>query len=155
MHPSTSKRVHFSVLLIYTLTLCSTFHSSVAVVILSVGDKCDQSSNIRPEDFAMGYEPHVLSYANSNASTVVPTVCDPSMPLECISGRCQCKRGLTISRNGTKCLEIARNGLDSPCDESIQCWKGLLGRLSECRKNTGRCRCYESETLPIVFHQGR
>ncbi|CAG7729913.1 unnamed protein product [Allacma fusca] len=82
-------------------------------------------------------------------------LCDPAVNLECSQGVCDCKSGYTISRNGTKCLEIARNGLESPCEESIQCWKSLLGRLSECNIATNKCSCYESETLPIVFHQGR
>ena len=92
---------------------------------------------------------------NGTSKDGMTFLCDPNVPLECLAGRCQCKKGYTINRNGTRCLEVARNGLESNCEENIQCWKGLLGRMSECNLATGKCQCYESETLTIVFHRGR
>ena len=109
-------------------------------ILLQIGDFCDSTAS---------------AITKESGKAAMESACDPSVPLECINGRCQCKRGYTINRNGSECLEIARNGLESPCEESIQCWKSLLGRLSECNLVTAKCQCYESETLPIVFHQGR
>jgi hypothetical protein len=125
------------------LLFCISFwiYSNATSLYLQLGDKCE-----------VDREPITR---NSINETEPGPSCDTSIPLECLNGRCNCKRGYTISRNGTNCLEIARNGLESLCEESIQCWKSLLGRLSECLAEAGKCRCYESETLPIVFHQGR
>jgi len=80
--------------------------------------------------------------------------CSSEDHLECIEGRCSCVSGYTVGRNGS-CLEVATRGLMSPCEENIQCWKGLMGRLSECNSTVEKCQCYHSETIPIVFHQGR
>ena len=132
-------------LLSITYWICS----NAVEVMPQLGDQCENSDK---EIQRSGTE---LTNHRNKTQLEAPTSCDPSSPLECVNGRCNCKRGYTISRNGTKCLEIARNGLESLCEESIQCWKSLLGRLSECETETGKCSCYESETLPIVFHQGR
>lgn len=142
---------HPAKLLLLVILFLQVCHFSSAKI-LSIGDKCDTHS----------IGDNVVSNSNSNRELEIingtifgfdPPICDPSMPLECSAGRCKCKPGFTINKNGTQCLEIARSGLDSQCSESIQCWKGLLGRLSECRH--GKCRCYDSESLPIVYHQGR
>jgi hypothetical protein len=110
----TSMTLIFNLLKLLLFTLEFQIHlssSSATALILSVGDKCDtlgKSETVSSRE---------LEIVNGTVFGVVdPPICDPSMPLECISGRCQCKRGYTISRNGTRCLEIARNGLDSLCE---------------------------------------
>ncbi|CAL8138282.1 unnamed protein product [Orchesella dallaii] len=142
--------VEFMLFVCFTLVIFRV-NQVKAVLYLQIGDKCDESSG------TPNVIPHYDEITNDNetVSETSSLICDPSVPLECLSGRCQCKKGYTINRNGTRCLEVARNGLDSTCEENIQCWKSLLGRMSECNVEIGKCQCYETETLPIVFHQGR
>lgn len=129
------------------------FCEGQAILYLQIGDKCQEEKGhiIPTDDELRNYSVSILE----NFPEVLNAVCDPTIPLVCLAGRCQCKKGYTINRNGTRCLEVARNGLESLCEENIQCWKSLLGRMSECNVLVGRCQCYESESLPIVYHHGR
>lgn len=142
-------------------------------IFLQIGDECSRvtSSSSIGRFYSEEYTSSSISKemtlsmeqstANGSTEELQPkkvsstAICDPTARLECIKGRCQCRRGFTINQNGTICLEIARNGLESNCNEDVQCWKGLLGRMSECNMITRKCRCYESDNVPIVFHQGR
>lgn len=126
-----------------------------AMVHLQLGDKCmDDKTKIFPT-FDDNESVGVFGKEGTQVNESLSLICDPGIPLVCLAGRCQCKKGYTINRNATKCLEVARNGMESVCEENIQCWKSLMGRMSECNMVIGRCQCQESEALPIVFHNGR
>ena len=55
----------------------------------------------------------------------------------------------------SRCLPIATQGLNSSCEENIQCEKSPLGALSECNQDRMQCECYQIPMVPTVFHQGR
>ena len=68
---------------------------------------------------------------------------------------CHCMEGYVPSWDKSRCLQIATNGLNSSCEENIQCEKSPLGTLSECNQDRMQCQCYETPMVPTVFHSGR
>lgn len=145
----------------FILLLLWSYGGVHGTLFLQLGDKCKIEEKSSSHIFS-NYDELGNNTASTNhgmedfsASEISNSICDPTIPLVCLAGRCQCKKGYTINRNGTRCLEVARNGLHSDCEENIQCWKSMLGRMSECNVAIGKCQCYESESLPIVYHQGR
>jgi len=73
----------------------------------------------------------------------------------CKTGVCQCKDGYVPSWDKSRCLPISTQGINSSCEENIQCEKSILGTLSECNQESMRCQCYQIPMVPTVFHSGR
>lgn len=72
----------------------------------------------------------------------------------CRSGTCQCREGYLPSWDKSRCIPIAI-GLNSTCEENIQCEKSQLGTLSECNQETMKCHCYKIPDMDTVFHGGK
>lgn len=71
------------------------------------------------------------------------------------SGTCQCRENYVASWDKSRCLPIATQGLNSSCEENVQCEKSALGTLSECNQETMKCQCYQIPMVPTVFYSGR
>lgn len=84
-------------------------------------------------------------------------LCEATTPnATCRSGgTCQCKEGYVPSWDKSRCLPIATEGLDSPCEENVQCEKSQLGALSECDQKSMRCNCYKIPDMDTLFHGGK
>lgn len=47
------------------------------------------------------------------------------------------------------------NGLNSSCEENIQCEKSQLGTLSECNQERMQCQCYHIPQIATIYFAGR
>jgi hypothetical protein len=82
-------------------------------------------------------------------------LCEATTPNAECRTTCQCKEGYIPSWDKSRCLQIAIHGLNSSCEENVQCEKSVLGTLSECNQETMKCQCYQIPMVPTVFYQGR